>query len=136
MPADYGQMLRNLGYGAIHRPAQLVQWLAAKLDTPTLEPLLAPIRTAAADIDQEAAEQLQPYVPSPPALQWGPPPSTPPVRSTIPAIGQVTGCLGYDPEIAPLGQLAPWQKKYPTLTFQLQWHWHGWWGCWSVWRTH
>ena len=128
---DYNQLLRNIGYGALHRPAQLTRWFGGLFQNEAA-PIGQAIVQFANEVDAAALEAFQPYVPPLPTATLGPPPGL----NTGPAIGQVTGCLGYDPTTpGGAGLLLEYRLQYPNDRFELQWHWHGWWGCWSIWRT-
>jgi hypothetical protein len=129
---DWNQFARNLLYGAVHRPAQFTEWWAKRFLVGPFQSLGAEIAAGVAELDAQAAEQLEPYNPPLPALTIAPPPAT-----GGPPIGQLTGCLSYDPTNAgpAYAIVEQYRSEYPQDQFQIQWHWHGLWGCWSVWRT-
>jgi hypothetical protein len=72
---DYDQMLRNVGYGLAHRPAQVIRWLGEQFKNEA-SPLGKALIDLADQVDAEAYDALRPYVPPLPPLT-GPPPGPP-----------------------------------------------------------
>ena len=82
---DWDQAARNLMYGAVHRPAQVLRWMGHRfLMAPPATPLGQDLVDAADELDQIAYEQLQPFVPPLPGLTIPPPPSPPPSPRATP----------------------------------------------------
>ncbi len=80
---DWHQFSRNVLYGVIHRPAQVVRWLGHRFQNEAA-PLGAALVEAANEVDGMAYQQLQPYVPTSPGLVAPPPPPPPPPPPTGP----------------------------------------------------
>lgn len=82
---DWDQLVRNLLYGAAHRPAQIVRWVGEQLNHDPRFAVGAPLIEAANEVDLAAGAALHPYVPP---LGFGPgflvgPPPPPPVSSSL-----------------------------------------------------
>lgn len=72
---DWNQFLRNLAYGAVHRPAQLVRWygnLLARAEV--VGELGQSLARGATEIEQAAFSQLRPSIPPPVGVNAPPPP--------------------------------------------------------------
>jgi|SRR5208283_922853 len=114
---DWGQFVRNLAYGAVHRPAQVVRWVGEQL-TNEAAPIGAAYVELANQLDAQAYEQLQPYVPPLPPLTWVPPPvlviPPPPPPPWVPPVGYTKDFKNaHDPTIAPLEEINAWEAQYP-----------------------
>lgn len=76
---DWGQLARNLAYGAIHRPAQFVRWFGNQFEG-YAAPLGQELVGLANEVEFEAGQQLQPFVPPMPQVSLPPPPPPSPHR--------------------------------------------------------
>ena len=104
MSIDYDQLARNVLYGLVHRPAQLLRWIGGRYSNQAA-PVGAAIQQAASQIDSAAFSALGPYLPpSPPPNGLGtappaipPPPPTGPiyVKPSGPLLGPFTCPVGY-----------------------------------------
>lgn len=74
---DYDRTARNVAYGLIHRPCQVIRWVGEQLTNQAL-PIGQFLANSADELDAIAGAQLNPYVPYPPPLPMpgmvGPPP--------------------------------------------------------------
>ncbi len=84
---DWDQFIRNLVYGAAHRPAQVIRWMGQQFNQEAA-PLGSGLILAANDLDTQAQALCLPYVPPRPSLvtiSAMPPPAW--VYTPAPSIG-------------------------------------------------
>ncbi len=97
MTVDWDQFVRNLLYGAVHRPAQVLAWLGG-LYSGEADPVGAALKQMASEIDSAAFLSLRPYV----APTQGP--------------GMGAGGLSVSPPPAPATWVKPQGSVFPWLS--------------------
>lgn len=100
---DLDQTTRNVLFGLVHRPAQVLKWIGGKFSNEA-GPLGTAIEGAASQIDSAAFLALQPSVAtSPPLIGLGTGPTAPPppppgplyIKPSGPPLGPFTCPVGY-----------------------------------------
>jgi len=134
----WNQTARNLAYGAIHRPAQVLRWVGGLLNNEAA-PVGSGMIEAADQADAFAYEAFQPYVPQPPGLVNPPPGSVvtqpqpshrSPPQSIFPcAVGQSLETGYIDPQSPPTWLISEYEGKYPGTVWSVWYNWQDfhWW---------
>ena len=83
MTPDWNQAVRNVLYGAVHRPAQVLEWVGGLIQGPA-EEIGQALVSVARRMDNDAAETLSPYVPPLPVVTIPAPPTRTHQPRTLP----------------------------------------------------